>query len=604
MLLCAGETMTDIQDLKEIESTLHSLDNHKCPECGTDLIKSKTHTGMNSKWFYDCRNALCSTIVNLDFEPTTYQLEFLADDQSQITGYFGGYGAGKSASSALKFLIHVLTVPFGEGVFGSSDWTLIYRACIKELNEVVPERLLYKLDFSSSPQSPKWQGLFRNGFLAYARVMVSEGDFRSANLTAYWIEEASEVGYSMFNQLNTRLRSDAGRVYVQNPDGTYERENYVDTEGIMRTRRKELAPRYLGIVSSNPDPGWIRTELVFKTPTNKVHYYGDRDDIRRQLFIEQDNKNPYYSTYVVSTKANYHLPVDFIPKNSAGKTQAWIDRYIEGSFSFAEGLVYPQYATCEVEPFEIPARWKRLISADFGRREATAFIVGAIDPENDILYAYDEYYMPGGDVGDWVNGFWKLYKPVNPTSWLMPPIGDPAGQSSGQADSKSWFELYADHGINFIPSNTGKSSEMGIAAGIGLVSEYMSAGKFKYFSTMKNFKSEISNYKYKTSSLMESTVDGKITEKPVAYNDHLMDALRGLISMLPKNVNQKLSSFNPMYVNNTKAYKDYESFENNNVYSPEFWSSGNKLWNNDDQYNDPYAFDTTGEISDDWSGGF
>ncbi len=65
-----------------------------------------------------------------------------------------------------------------------------------------------------------------------------------------------------------------------------------------------------------------------------------------------------------------------------------------------------------------------------------------------------------------------------------------------------------------MPSRTGKGSELGVAAGVALTSEYFRAGKLKYFSNLKNFKMEIAGYKYKTTAGMDEEEDLS-TENPV-----------------------------------------------------------------------------------------
>lgn len=560
--------------IPEIDKQLEQLNSGICISCGGQLKKAMNLIDEESKWFHLCSNHLCNTVVNLDFHPTNYQLDFLADT-NQFMGYYGGYGAGKTASAAMKFFLHNLTVHRGESLYGAAGWDLAYKSCIKEMNEIIPKVLTDAFQHSPNPKSGSWAVLYKNGHVSYARVLQDEGMFRSLNLTGWWIEEASEVKYGLYNQLKTRLRSDAGRSYLDDGNGGYVMEEYVDGMGVMRSRRKEGKPRYIGLVTSNPDPGWIRTKLAFATDSENLHYYGPDPKVRDAIDIKNAIKSPYISTYVVSTYANHYLPPDFISKNTINKDQAWIERYINGSFAFADGLVYPQYSTAEVEPFEIPKKWKRIISCDFGRRDPTAYIAGAIDPDNDILYLYDEYYKPGGDWSEWVDGFWKMYNKAPQTAWLMPPIGDPAGQSRGQATEDSWFSAYSEHGIHFIPSRTGKGSELGISAGISKVSDYFTAGKLKYFSTLNDFKLEISDYKYKTSSLMEEADKTGSDEKPVGYKDHLMDALRGMISMLPRNVNDKISSHSPVYVNETKVWDNgiANSDKYNDPNYAEFWSN-------------------------------
>ncbi len=108
--------------------------------------------------------------------------------------------------------------------------------------------------------------------------------------------------------------------------------------------------------------------------------------------------------------------------------------------------------------------------------------------------------------------------------------------------------MYAEYDIHFIPSRTGKGAEMGISLGISQVEDYFNAGKLKYFSNLTFFKDEIKNYKYNSTSLMEVDDNKNKDEKPIGYKDHLMDALRGLVSMLPRNVTDDMRTFQPAYI--------------------------------------------------------
>lgn len=75
------------------------------------------------------------------------------------------------------------------------------------------------------------------------------------NLTGAWAEESSVVRYGVFSQLEARLRKEAGKVYDVDENGVARTETYIDGQGIMRTRPKELPSKYVLLHSSNPDPG-------------------------------------------------------------------------------------------------------------------------------------------------------------------------------------------------------------------------------------------------------------------------------------------------------------------------------------------------------------
>jgi len=65
-----------------------------------------------------------------------------------------------------------------------------------------------------------------------------------------------------------------------------------------------------------------------------------------------------------------------------------------GQFARPEGLVYQEFDPAKhvVEPFRIPAGWRRIIGIDFGYNNPTAAIWLAVNPDG-VVYAYREYYQ-------------------------------------------------------------------------------------------------------------------------------------------------------------------------------------------------------------------
>lgn len=230
-----------------------------------------------------------------------------------------------------------------------------------------------------------------------------------------------------------------------------------------------------------------------------------------------------------------------------------------------------------------------IISTDFGRREATAHLLGAIDPESNTLYLIGEYKRGNNvPISEHIDGFRALYNRYSPTRYVLPPIGDPAGQKGSQTDiNVTWFSTYMKAGIFYIPSRTGIASEFGISAGIGLVSTYFDNKKLKVFRSLRNTIDELSNYKYKMSDLMElqgskADKDKALTsEKPVAYNDHIMDALRGMISMLPSPTEHILSNDYSMYHLDKTIIGQHTSMRELGPYDKDFWSPMSNIGTNE-----------------------
>src|SRR6185437_13765129 len=98
--------------------------------------------------------------------------------------------------------------------------------------------------------------LCSNGHVVIFRPLDDEGKLRSLNLTSFWIEEASEVKYEIFVQLQTRLRNKATKYHQ-------------------------------GILTSNPDMGWIKTEFLMKA--------GRIENAEREYYQNPEEVNPAFS---------------------------------------------------------------------------------------------------------------------------------------------------------------------------------------------------------------------------------------------------------------------------------------------------------------------
>ena len=149
-----------------------------------------------------------------------------------------------------------------------------------------------------------------NGYEIMFRSFDDEQKLRSLNLCHVFIEEANGVAFSIFTQLQTRLRHHA-------------------------TDKHKI------ILASNPDLNWIRTEILMKSE----RIYGTKEKYPQNY----SEINPNISTHIAKTEMNTHLPEGYIESIKVGKAEFWVRRYLEGSFNFAEGQVYPQFSDSVVD---------------------------------------------------------------------------------------------------------------------------------------------------------------------------------------------------------------------------------------------------------------
>ena len=260
---------------------------------------------------------------------------------------------------------------------------------------------------------------------------------------------------------------------------------------------------------------WIRTEFLLKS----ANIYNAQEP----YYVPDDDKNNDYATHIAPTRLNTYLPPDFFASTARGKPQFWINRYLNGSFSYTEGAVYNDFGEHIVKPFKIPNHWEQMGGADFGIRDATVLLMAAIDPDTGIVYIHDEYYKSGTAIPQNAQAMKEKVEKV-PLGKLRVLVGDPAGKRRGNNDLRSIFDHYAEYGLWF------KDGNNRIDAGIAKVQAYFSLGRLKIFSSCSNTIREGLNYKYKPEEL-----DAKKNpdNKPIDKDNHAMDSLRYIINELP-----------------------------------------------------------------------
>lgn len=201
-----------------------------------------------------------------------------------------------------------------------------------------------------------------------------------------------------------------------------------------------------------------------------------------------------------------------------------------------EKAIYQDFGDHVVQPFKIPDHWERFGGADFGIRDFTVLLMGAVDPDKGILYIYDEYYKNALTVPKHAEAMKELLADV-PYGRLRTLVADPSGKRRNIADMRSLFDHYGEYGVYF------KDGNNRIEAGIAKVQAYFTLGRLKIFSSCVNTIREGLAYKYKP---MELDSDKNISEEPLDKDNHAMDSLRYLVNELPDNPdNLKAQSFKP-----------------------------------------------------------
>lgn len=462
-----------------------------CPHCKFSTLEPCTSfSDKTCEFFVYCPN--CNAFI-CTYKPMAHQAAFHRDEH-QLKLYAGGFGSAKTYTCGMEFLTTVLQIPNSAGLMGAKTWGQVADTCLKFVTDNLPAKLVA----NSHQDKVSWYIDLINGSRISAKALDQEGKIRSANLSIIWVEEASEVDYEIIAYIQARLRNKVGFFKGKN--------------------------RLKMLLSSNPDVGWLNTEWLMKS--GAIYYHGD---VRDRYTVPVQDRDPAKSTHISATSANVYLPPDYEKNLARNKEKWWVDRYLRGSFKYTEGLVYPQFSDWFCSPFQIPAHWRRVTGTDFGRRDPTAHVVGALDPINKIIYVYAELEETLDDKP--VDFMADLIKKTDDfPSYLLafPHQADPRGRNRSQVSSQSWFDAYREQGILFVPAENCEANSL--APTIAKVANYAMHGRLKIFNTCNKLRASLAKYKYPARKVGEDVNQGEI---PVDAHNHLPDALRYMMAPFP-----------------------------------------------------------------------
>jgi PBSX family phage terminase large subunit len=463
-----------------------------CPVCQAGTLEP-----VEGRKYAVCN--LCSASY-ISYQPLPHQRRF-HEDRHTFKAIFGAYGSGKTTTAVNELIGHMLRVPNGRSAMLAPTMQMLRETSYKELLDYLPNTFI-ELEVKSKGSE---KIVLKNGHELLLLPSDNADKIRSLNLTAFYLEEASNTKYDVYSELTARTRNTAALIKGEN--------------------------HLLGIICSNPDSGWIRTEILHKS--DKV--YSPR------FYPKDDNYNPFLSSHLHSSYQNKYLDPDFQARIGRGKPDWWIQRYLHGSFDYAEGLVYPMGVDHIVDPFIIPPNWKHIFGVDFGLRDPTVMLAAAIDPVTGEVHIYNEHYASEKPVQYHAKKMKEMLAEVTPGMIRGMPVADPKGQNRG-ADFRSYFGHYQEYGLYF------KGGNNKLESGLMKVFTYFELGKLKIHSNCSNVIRELREYKYRPTELSQDKNRG---EKPIDANNHTMDALRYIIQELPDDPDKVV---NAVYFLDTNTY--------------------------------------------------
>ena len=480
----------------------------RCPRCGSVWTVTTAYNGGPSEFWKECSNPSCNTYLNT-YVPQAHQFAFHSDAHT-FKGNFGGYGSGKTLTSREEIYKHIFLTPNGNFLIGANVASQYEQTIKRELEADIPAAFVKYVSTQKS-----YMDLI-NGHRVMYRPYDDPEKLRSYNLTGFLIVEASEVKQASFTQLKTRTRNLAATVPKRDEEGNLVYKIAANGVKIPLIDHNWQS----GIIESNPSAGWIKNDIL--TASDEIFRHGEIVD---EYDIDPDRSDPAISTHVTSTSANEFLPDNFIANNVKNKPAWWVNRYIYGSFLYAEGKVYPKSNACIVDDFDIPVNWRRIVAFDYGLSDDAVYIAGAVDEEKGILYIYDECRSNDNNIETLSRLFFEFTEDIPIGGWICPPIIDPKSGPKRDYDKKSLSDHFLDYGISFIPGF------VNVDARIFRLNTYFESGKIKIMRKCKGLIHELDEYKFKA----DETLASGYTGKPVDKDNHGINALEWITMELPAN---------------------------------------------------------------------
>ena len=421
------------------------------------------------------------------FGPLPKQLTFLRSPAREAV-YAGGFGSGKTLSGGFKALLAALEHPGTVGLVGRQTYGALRDNTQKVLLEgddkppIIPPELV-----ATRSEKGGTSVTLHNGSEILFRSFQdwNETKLLGPNYGFVYVDELTECTEKVWLAFLSRLRHPAG------PEQAWGTTNPNGHDWVWR--------RF------HPDSGQAESDTLL------VH---------------------------APSEENVHLSDTYMAWLRSQQPE-WQKRYVDANFDTAAGQIWDEWnrTVHVVPPFEVPYQWTRFESLDHGRRNPTAVLWWAVDPEGNLIVC-DGYYEPG-----LVEQHATAIKTTRGERKWPPIVADPQVFTRG-FDGQCVNDEYQRHGIQL------QAAANDVAAGLNRVSEWLTrrAGEVfpdwhPYAGTLgpdeqgaprlyvidtpgtQDLRREIPDYRWRDLSPSQADKTDE-PEEPRKKDDHACDALR------------------------------------------------------------------------------
>ena len=375
------------------------------------------------------------------------QLNAILNSNRRINVWEGAVRSGKTFSSIIRFIKELRSGPPGAAMIVGVSRAALQRNILPELCNLLGIPI-------PTPKAEALNLLNRTVHLVGASDERAQSKIQGSTLATAYVDETTLIPEGFFKMLLSRLSVPGAKLFC----------------------------------TTNPGSPmcWLKTQFL-------------------------DNKELDLCSFAFRLEDNPALTKEYVDSLKREYQGIWYDRYVEGKWVLADGLVYGNFdeSTHVIPSAPGPAEYY-VVGCDAGTTNPTAF----------VLVGYNPKYFPNM----WVE---KEYHWDSRTELRQKTNSEYADDMKAFIRDKNVRAVYIDPSAASLKlefSRSGIRSVMDadndVLNGISFTASLLGNGTLKILSSCKNLIKEIQSYRW------DSRASERGVDKPIKENDHVLDSLR------------------------------------------------------------------------------